>query len=55
VLVGRYRAPETLDASQQQYRKDNDHLFVCFSLEAAAPPEGDAPFHNEIKGTGKEE
>jgi hypothetical protein len=28
---------------------DNDHLFVCFSEETQSPPNGEPPFHNEIK------
>jgi len=32
---------------------DNDHLFVCFSMEATAAPEGDPLFHKEIKDFAK--
>lgn len=28
---------------------DNDHLFVCFSKEAQAAPNGEPPFHEQIK------
>ncbi|MEA1922759.1 MAG: hypothetical protein U9N63_08885, partial [Pseudomonadota bacterium] len=28
---------------------DDDHLFVCFSQDALAAPNGTPPFHDEIK------
>jgi hypothetical protein len=33
---------------------DNDHLFVCFSMEAANAPEGAPPFHDDIKEFARE-
>jgi hypothetical protein len=33
---------------------DNDHLFVCFSMEAANAPEGAPPFHDDIKKFARE-
>lgn len=39
--------------SHKNYLMNNDHLFVCFSMDAAAVPEGEPPFHKEIKQFAK--